>query len=122
MPWFGTSKVWLVGAWLIVTSEFLDEESVTLLWSLFVWRVLPPVQKANIAAEELFWPSEFHRCLTDFMCLVSTAFPIFPNSKVDWHTLHLKLCLLAGSSNSHEWNMVSSYIKINEYVSFLTDL
>ena len=66
MPWFGTSKFWLVGAWSIATSGFLDEESVTLLWSLFVWRVLPLVQKANIVAEELFWPSEFRICLTDW--------------------------------------------------------
>ena len=32
------------------------------------------------------------------LCL--TPFPIFPNSRVNWHTIHLKLCLLAGSSTA----------------------
>jgi len=58
-------------------------------------RFLAPVQEASTAVKEFFWLSEFCTCLTDLLCLTTTPFPIFPNSRVDWHTLHLKLCLLA---------------------------
>ena len=49
-----------------------------------------------------------------------TYFPIFPNSRVDIHTLHMKLCLLAGSFNSHDWDMGSFFHTILKFVYFIT--
>ena len=81
---------------------------------------LAPVQEASIATGELFRFSEFCACLTDLLCLTTAPFSLFPNSRVDWHTLQLKLCLLAGSSNSHDWDMGSFFHTILKFVYFIT--
>ena len=72
------------------------------------------------AAKELFRLSEFCTCLTNLVCLTTASFPIFPNSRVDWHTLHMKLCLLAGSSKRHNWNVGSFFHTILKLVYFIT--
>jgi len=83
-------------------------------------RFLAPDQEANasIVAEELFQLPEFCTCLTDFLCFTTAPFSIFRNSRVDWHILHLKLCLLAGTANSHDWEMGFISHAISKFVIY----
>ena len=76
-------------------------------------------KKPSIDAKELFRLSECCSCLTNLLCSTIAPFLIF-SYWVDWHTLHLKLCLLAGSSNSHDWDMGSFFHTILKFVYFIT--
>ena len=92
------------------------------IWIRFTFLVTGRVHDNKVLADALLNSSTFLICFTDLLCLTNAPLPIFPKSKVDWNTLHLKLCLLLGCANNYDSNRGSVFQFKLKLVYFIINL
>ena len=92
------------------------------IWITFTFLVTGRVHDNKVLADALLNSSTFLICFTDLLCLTNAPLPIYPNSKVDRHTLHLKLCLLLGCANNYDSNRGSVFQFKLKLVYFIINL